>query len=221
MMCGNRLTGQILLSFALLGLILIFFHQEKSGVWVWLLILSGTHYLILSLVFYSSRFFLPILPAIVALCLLFLDSVRHSIIGVSRFIGPILCGLALTVMFLVGFPRSWSDIMLQLKRDPVELRSFASRPEVATVKDQLIAARKPHFPYISGNRFAALPLMPDINHLAAWMRKENIKYLFLSRFGGIARPALRPLLIRPEEYPDFELVAHDASQKIGLWKLRE
>jgi len=217
---GDSITGWLVLSFAIVGGVMTAFQALRLREWHWWLILSIFNYLILSTLFFSERFFLPIIPILVGLVLALLHSIGKGSLGRRFGLASVSAGVALSVILLVGSPKKLEAVVHRLDNDPVELLEMIQEPALRGIHGDLIAARKPHFAYLTGNGFIPLPLLGSVDELIQWMKQERVSYVFLDHRGANTRPALWSLLGSPHSRPEFELIAYMPQPAMGFWKLR-
>jgi len=216
---GDAITGWIMLTLGLVGGTFAAFRKIDVSAWRWMMVAALFNYLVLCTVFYSDRFYLPLLPVIIGMGLTVLSSHQADSKRLKSRFGSTLSAVALLSILIIGFPKNWDSVVERLSNDPVEILEFASRPELDSIVGERIAARKPHFPYLTQNDFVPLPMVKNFSELTQWMRDEKVEYLFLGHRGANTRPVLWSLLGSPVSQPEFALIAYSTNPPIGLWRL--
>ncbi len=197
----SRLIGWPVGVLVIAGLIWLVLGRMQIGRPGWVLISGAAGYLVLVPVFYSPRFSLSILPVYFLLVGLFFTSKEMTVLpGWWRLrLHPAL--IIVTLSLLYGLPGIIKMTPEKMREGPTGILEVANDWSIRNLPYGRIAARKPHAPFILGQEFVPLPQMRGTDNLIAWMKREQVDYLFLNLPELMYRPALAPLLAYPESDP--------------------
>ena len=215
----ESLTGALLTATALSGLVVVLFGRQSSGVWLWGLAAGLLNYIILLFVFHSPRFSLCLLPAYIALALFFFEWIKLRIRKYSVHLEKSIIIISAIALIGVTPPHTWAEALSRIDRSPDYLIEFAKKSELQSLPKGIIAARKPHLPYLLGMPFVALPILNNTSEYLDWMEDNNISYLFLSSHGAAVRPTMSGLLGSQRSLEGLRLITFkEDSPKAGFWE---
>ncbi|MCF7810857.1 glycosyltransferase family 39 protein [bacterium] len=204
------------------GIILFIFRKTISARINWLIVTGIAIYCVISMVFYSERFSMPLLPIyLIFSCLFFTSPFVIKYLKRININSKIIYLFAL-ILILWGAPSRMNYLVAEMKIVPLEILDVVKDESFNNLPKGTMTARKPHAPYLLGHKFVALPIFNDINQLADWMLDNDIDYLFISWREAALRRELKALLRYPKGHPRLEPVARLKNVKpCGLWKLAE
>ncbi|NQU06083.1 MAG: glycosyltransferase family 39 protein [Calditrichaeota bacterium] len=204
------------------GIILYIFKKTISCRIHWLIGTGIAIYCIISLVYYSERFSMPLLPIyLIFSCLFFTSPLVTKYLSRINIRFNVIYLFAL-VLILLGAPSRMNYLVTEMKIVPTEILDVAKNETFNSLPHGKMTARKPHAPYLLGHKFVVLPIFKNINLLADWLEENNIDYLFLSRREASLRPELSGLLRYPYGHPRIEPIALlENENSCGIWRLVE
>lgn len=216
---GETLTGNLLLSLSLAGIMVLLFRQRNAGIWFWGITAGAFNYLSLLFVFHSPRFSLCILPIYIVTSLFFLDWFFTKIRSNLRIINYGKLVILSYFVISVSIPRSWSYAMKRIENSPNYLLQYVEDIKHLNLPKDEMTARKPHFAYLMGLPFRVLPILNNSEELLNWMKTNDIAYLFLSSHDIGTRPQLAGLLGNDCSIDGLERIAHwETPVKAVIWK---
>lgn len=203
-----------------LGIILFIFKKTISCRINWLIGTGIAIYSVISMVFYSERFSMSLLPIyLIFSCLFFTSPLVIKYLNRINIKSNIIYVFAL-ILILWGAPSRMNYLVAEMKVVPLEILDVVKDESFKNLPKGTMTARKPHAPYLLGHKFVVLPIFKNINLLADWMEQNNIDYLFISWREALLRPELSALLRYPNGHPSLEPIAQLKNVKpCVLWKL--
>lgn len=195
---------------ALLGMLFVW--PRRRGV-----IPIGAHfafaYLVLTTVFYNTRFFLYLVPFYLmgAAALIFeVPIARPGGTGKSRTGGraiPVALRVAVATILLLGSGVvMWARVRAQLAHEPLEVRVAAETLRRIAPHGGRIMARKPHVAYFAGMDLVPLPQVDTFMDLFTAARATRADYLFYSGIEADLRSQFWLLEVKGIQLPGLEVI---------------
>jgi 4-amino-4-deoxy-L-arabinose transferase-like glycosyltransferase len=161
-------------------------------------------FLSLSLVFFSGRFNLFLIPVFATLGVGAAVGVAGAASKVyAQRVAVILVAALLTYSAVVAYKHNRITI-------PGGLVAFRRMGEAlvaqvpAQQRGRIVVARKPHFGYFAGLITVRFPTVESYDELMSFLRQSNADYLYFSYVAAKTRPAVSFLLDRNSDHPGLE-----------------
>jgi 4-amino-4-deoxy-L-arabinose transferase-like glycosyltransferase len=205
----ERLMGWYVGAFIILGLILLIFSKPyknwKSRETAYYLS-SLFFFALLTLVFYSERFSIFLIPfyGVIAIQPFFSEK-----FAISKHIPTKLGYLIVISLIAVTLQKSISYNSSRINSGPQELlvlQDWYDKNIPESERGYKIAARKAHVAYYLGMDFVLLPMTSSYDELIEKLRQNNVDYLYFSPIEAGLRKEFKSLLNPKSSHPGLEVV---------------
>ena len=184
------------------------------------LIFNLLFFAILTLVFYSERFSMMLIP-FYALLATYPMYVIYQKSKSGKALIPLFVVIS-AVMVGVSFAKSYEFNSQNIDSGPVEIVQVADwyHANVPTeFKGKKIASRKPHIAYYTNMEFELLPMANSYDELISTLKSKKVDYLYFGMYEAQMRPEYRALLDITINPPGLTRVIYSENPRSVLYRI--
>ena len=218
----EKLMGWYVGAFIILGLILLIFSNPIKN---WKSTETGYYlsnlffFALLTLVFYSERFSIFLIPfySVIATQTFFSEK-----FAINKRIPLKLSYLIVISLFAVTLNNSISINSSRINSGPQELlvlQDWYDENIPESERGKKIAARKAHVAYYLGMDFVLLPMANSHEEFVEKLRQNNVDYLYISPIEAGLRKELKSLLNPKSSHPGLKVVVYFNNPPSVLYKI--
>lgn len=183
-------------------------------------ILNIIFFALLTLVFYSNRFSIFLIPfyGLIAVQPFFNPEIKFQKVLPKSVAYILLIGLC-----IYSFSNSYSFNQQRINSGPKELlllRDWYHKNISSNEAGKKIAARKPHVAYYLDMKFYLMPLENSYESFLEKLKKDSVDYLYISPIEAASRPQFRPLLDPNSNHPGLSTVVFLRNPPSVLYKVK-